>query len=293
MTKYQKFRFNLSRKQEKDLKDKVIAYFKEVSNIKRITDIIESKGVEHFKNNLEEYFMFDKYAEIIYQHWGQTGAKFAEITEENIKSQYYINQKRREPVKISTGFFSQTYVDNMVRYAKATAGELITKVNDTTIKLVKESLAKAGEQRLGAKETAKLINKSYGFGKARALTIARTETTAAAESGSFIVAKSWNVEMTTTWGCAFKNSRDSHISADGQTVKLGEYFTVGGAKMKHPGDRNGGASEVINCNCTTYNKVIQPPEPDSIQPAYKPREREFSFAQLVTSLIALFVSGDN
>jgi hypothetical protein len=302
MTRYEKKRFTLAITQRGKLKKALIAYYKRVAA--NVEKVIKEKGVNHFEDNLQEYLLIDEYAEIVYKFWGETGAKFAEITEEDIRKQYYINQKRREPVKLSTGFFSQTYIDNMVRYAKATAGELITLVNETTIygKLVgdkrvggvKGALVTAGEKRLGAKATAQLIQK-LNFSPARALTIARTETTAAAEAGSYITAKSWNVEMITTWKCAFKNSRDSHISADGETVKLGAYFTVGGAKMKYPGDRSGGAGarELVNCNCTTLNKVVQPPEPESIQSAYKPREREFAFSHLVTSLIALFVDGSN
>lgn len=293
MTAYEKKRLSLHIKQSKVLTLKLKKYFKKVGV--SIENAINDKGISHFSDNVDKYLLFDEYAEIVHKSWGDTGAKFAEITENDIKKQYYINQKRRDPAKLNVGFFSQTYVDNMVRYAKTTAGELITKVSDTTIKGVKEALSKAGEQRLGARDTARLIKKSYPFSSARALTIARTETTAAAEAGSFIVAKSWNVDMTTSWVCAFKNSRDSHIAADGETVKLGEYFSVGGAKMKHPGDRSGGAggSEVINCNCTTYNRVVQPPEPDEIPPAYKPMEREFSFSHLVSTLIALFVSDNS
>ena len=293
MTAYEKKRQTLNKTQRATLHKDLVKYYKEVKS--SIQSAIDDHSVEHFADNLKKYLLIDNYAEIIYKSWGETGAAFAEITENDIKKQYYINQKRRDPAKLNVGFFSQTYVDNMVRYAKTTAGELITKVNDTTIKGVKEALSKAGEQRLGATDTARLIKKSYPFSSARALTIARTETTAAAEAGSFIVAKSWNVPMTTSWVCAFKNSRDSHIAADGETVKLGEYFSVGGAKMKHPGDRSGGAggSEVINCNCTTYNRVVQPPEPDEIPPAYKPMEREFSFSHLVSTLIALFVSDNS
>ena len=289
MTKYQKSRFNLNIKQQKSLLSKLKKHFKQV--VSSVTTVINDKGVAYFADNLEEHLLFKEYENIIYESWGLTGSKFAEITENDIKNQYYINLKRREPPRLTTGFFSQTYVDDMVRYAKTTAAQLITKVTDTTKKLVQESLAKAGEQRLGARDTARLIQKEYAFSNARALTIARTETTAAAEAGSFIIAKSWNVAMTTTWACAFKNSRDSHISADGQTVKLGAFFSVGGANMLHPGDRSGGASgaEIINCNCTTYNKVLQPPEANTIQPAYKPREREFSFGLIVTSLIGLFL----
>ena len=46
-----------------------------------------------------------------------------------------------------------------------------------------------------------------------------------------------------------KRVRESHAAADGQTVPLDEPFTVGGAPLMHPGDRNGPFAEVVNCRC--------------------------------------------
>ena len=285
MTPYEKKQINLHIKQTKALVLELKKYFKKAGNAAE--KAINDNGVKYFEDNLDKYLFFDEYANIIYNSWGQTGAKFAKITEYDIKNQYHINKKSIEPAKLNIGFFSQTYVDNMTRYAKATGGNLIKDVDETTRKSIKDALVKAGEQRLGTKETARLIKKASGFSTARALTIARTETTAAAEAGSYIVAQSWNMPMTSTWVCMFKNSRVSHINAHGQVVKLGDNFDIGGFKMKSPGDNLQGApaAEIVNCKCTTYYKVANPPEPDTILPAYKPAEREFQFSHLISTLI--------
>ena len=43
--------------------------------------------------------------------------------------------------------------------------------------------------------------------------------------------------------------RDDHKRADGQKIKMGETFNVGGVKMRRPSDPAGGAKNVINCRC--------------------------------------------
>lgn len=45
--------------------------------------------------------------------------------------------------------------------------------------------------------------------------------------------------------------RHTHNGAEGQVVRLGESFKVGGRKMKYPGDPNAPAKEIVNCRCTT------------------------------------------
>lgn len=52
------------------------------------------------------------------------------------------------------------------------------------------------------------------------------------------------------WHCTFRNSRDSHIAMDGQTVWIDEDFTLpSGAPISYPGDSRAGAAEVCNCQC--------------------------------------------
>lgn len=43
--------------------------------------------------------------------------------------------------------------------------------------------------------------------------------------------------------------RETHVSADGQTVAPGDSFTVGGYAMQYPGDSSGGAGPEEYCNC--------------------------------------------
>ena len=45
-------------------------------------------------------------------------------------------------------------------------------------------------------------------------------------------------------------TRNSHMSMKrSESIGANEDFKVGNSLMKYPGDRRGGASEVINCRC--------------------------------------------
>ena len=46
-----------------------------------------------------------------------------------------------------------------------------------------------------------------------------------------------------------KNSRHSHVAADGQIRAVKEFFDVGSVKMLHPHDPRAPAAHVINCTC--------------------------------------------
>lgn len=53
--------------------------------------------------------------------------------------------------------------------------------------------------------------------------------------------------------------RPAHAAAHGQTVRVDEPFTIGGYKMRHPGDGNLGAplSQIINCRCVAEFGVMR------------------------------------
>lgn len=44
-------------------------------------------------------------------------------------------------------------------------------------------------------------------------------------------------------------TRATHMAADGQTVKVGMTFRVGGFPLRYPGDPEGPIQEIINCRC--------------------------------------------
>ena len=43
--------------------------------------------------------------------------------------------------------------------------------------------------------------------------------------------------------------RDDHIAMQGARRKKGEFWIVGGASLRYPGDENGPAEQVVNCRC--------------------------------------------
>ncbi|MEO7904632.1 MAG: phage minor head protein [Candidatus Saccharimonadales bacterium] len=114
------------------------------------------------------------------------------------------------------------------------------------------------------RQTASVPNKRMGIGAGKARTIVRTEThrvrgIARAEVQEEAV--ELGVQMQKMWVSAIDTStREDHADADGQTVDVDDYFSVGSEELMFPGDPVGSAEQVINCRCTTI-AVIKGYEP--------------------------------
>lgn len=84
----------------------------------------------------------------------------------------------------------------------------------------------------------------------RAFVIARTEVNGASNGGTLEAWAQSDVVDSKTWLSALvSTTRDSHVAAHGQTVKLNENFIVGMGEGPAPG-QIGVAGEDINCLCT-------------------------------------------
>jgi SPP1 gp7 family putative phage head morphogenesis protein len=135
------------------------------------------------------------------------------------------------------------------KFAKARARQIARESQ----RIVTEAIADAsalGEGQEGGKR--RILEKLSGsIGRSRARTIARTEIGAAQNMALSEAAAASGIEYELTW-CAAEDerTRPSHVAADGQTVKEGEAFDVGGARMSRPGDPNAPPAESINCRCT-------------------------------------------
>ena len=95
----------------------------------------------------------------------------------------------------------------------------------------------------------------------RASTIARTEGGALAQFGQYDAVESSGLITVKEWQTQFNNSRDTHISADGQVVGQNDNFTVGGERAQYPKAPNLSAKETVNCRC---NVIYREPRPDEI-----------------------------
>lgn len=81
---------------------------------------------------------------------------------------------------------------------------------------------------------------------ARAAQIARTRVTSVAGFASTDTARQAG-RSTKTWVTISANARESHAAVDGETVAIGDTFSLGGA---WPGDPVMGVDEVAGCTCT-------------------------------------------
>ncbi|QDU30595.1 NAD(+)--arginine ADP-ribosyltransferase EFV [Anatilimnocola aggregata] len=109
------------------------------------------------------------------------------------------------------------------------------------------------------RDLAKLIAEELGAGSAaRALAIARTETTGLMNAGHAAVHKTLgDAGLITgkTWSATLdKDVRAAHLSLHGVTVKPDENFNVGGFLVPYPGHWSLPAQQRVNCRCLTTTK---------------------------------------
>lgn len=153
-------------------------------------------------------------------------------------------------------FYSTEFRDRAIEYYNTYGGQNITSISETMAKAVIEEI-KAGTYELEtveqmAERIQKVVNNPK-FYKWQALRIARTETTFAMNSASEMVDEVSGLVMTKRWiSRRDGRERKSHGEANGQVVLQNELFTVGGQKLKFPGDGSSGAtaSNLVNCRCT-------------------------------------------
>ncbi|MGZ7129716.1 MAG: hypothetical protein ACXVIX_00940 [Halobacteriota archaeon] len=92
--------------------------------------------------------------------------------------------------------------------------------------------------------------------KAQSETFARTEVNSAMNAAMLEAAKAMAPDLNKVWACAFVNSRQDHMDADGQSIPQSEPFMVGGEEMMEPGDDLASVNQIVNCTCSIY---FEPP----------------------------------
>jgi len=155
----------------------------------------------------------------------------------------------------SVSFFSDAWRRLMNLFYTNSAADRVSDVTDTTRERIRKILDDADEQGLTTSEKADYIVEQLddpAFNRQRALVIARTESTTAANKGASIGNEDADYETVKQW-LAIEDAvtRPSHADADGQTVENTEYFIVGGESCQYPGDPILSAKESIQCRCTS------------------------------------------
>lgn len=106
------------------------------------------------------------------------------------------------------------------------------------------------------RDIAKGIQSTTERSLKQSITIARTETIRARNTGRYInleQAKGLGIKLTKVWEATNDDrTRDEHSLMDGEEVEVDELFSNG---LMFPGDPNGEAKEVINCRCRIKPRV--------------------------------------
>lgn len=153
-----------------------------------------------------------------------------------------------------SSFFSEYWRKLMSFFYETEAGERITGVNETTREIIIRALDDAEGQELTLSQQADYMVKilsDRNFNRDRALRIARTESTTAANKGAFYGADKSEYKTGKIWIPVMDmNTRRDHAAMDGQqAIELNEAFEVGQSLMQYPGDMSAPAKEVVNCRC--------------------------------------------
>ena len=138
----------------------------------------------------------------------------------------------------------------LIRYGLKQARQIEGTTHETVATIIADALERGLTIQQVAKELSRLIP---GMSANRAITISRTETTAAANYSSLLSVEEIGMPFKKKWLAANqKRTRDWHKAAHGQTVAGNELFTVRGERLAFPGDSGNGATgmNIVNCRCS-------------------------------------------
>ena len=138
--------------------------------------------------------------------------------------------------------------------------KMVPAMNDTSADRMIRSFKRAIEEGETPAERAALVKEvskqaasaeEGPFNMNRAVTVARTISTAAANGGKLEGWKQSGIVKKKRWRAANnKRTRKDHKEANGQTVDIDKPFKVGGEKLMHPGDPSASAKQIVKCRCT-------------------------------------------
>jgi len=134
----------------------------------------------------------------------------------------------------------------------------ITTVNRITQDMVANQLRQGLEAGEGLNDLTNRIRTTLGSNRARALSIARTQTAGAVGTGRHAGMQQAGVERKSWVTSGDSNVRDSHREAGyryAEGIALDTPFEVSGEMLMYPGDPAGSAGNIINCRCLSIARA--------------------------------------
>jgi SPP1 gp7 family putative phage head morphogenesis protein len=126
----------------------------------------------------------------------------------------------------------------------------IAGVVDTIKNQIQRELVQGYEGGESIAQVADRIRGVFDVAKSRARTIARTEMGSAATEGRFLAINRSGFKEKEWFTALDERVREQHRLMHGRKVRVGEMWVMpDGSSLRHPGDYDGPAHQVINCRC--------------------------------------------
>jgi len=211
--------------------------------------------------NIVKFIPFNNMAKLTY-----TALINSNVTERQIKDMYSeIYTSLIQPQYKRTERQLKSDIDfNMIiaNWLNTNAGIRIVSVHQSLIDAIIKVISDGYEQNLSVAEITRNLQNRFGWFKAQALRIARTETTTATNLATTLAAENSEYQLQKTWISAQDNrtrrppkSPFDHLDMNGVTVDAERPFFVGGEELEYPGAPNGQAGNIINCRCKVVYTV--------------------------------------
>lgn len=219
----------------------------------------------YFKKQVEEVAekIYKKEAVIVDETWDD---KLKNIAEKYIRQG--LNAGGTTSARLTKSFigavnknFEEDLIYTNEHYLSKTAltkrCEAIIGINATTRKKIQQIINDVfSSENLSIAEITKKLHETGLFSKARAKTIAQTETLGAINEGSFIMMKQNSHIVGKKAWCSNTDElvRDAHADANfsyglSNPIPADDYFIVWGEEALHPLDSNMSAKNIVNCRC--------------------------------------------
>jgi len=172
------------------------------------------------------------------------------------KREYYY-QRRGNGTKSIIDILSSIWESSINNYATQYAYRITNELSQTTIEIIQNALSYGYSENMNNNQLASYIKKQVQgvISKSRAILIARTESTTAANLGKAEGAQAYFKEQGINgykeWiGRNDGRERHTHVLNNGVTIPIDQDFEVGADLGQRPGDVNLSAKERCNCRCT-------------------------------------------
>jgi uncharacterized protein with gpF-like domain len=185
---------------------------------------------------------------------------YSNVTESQIKEMYkeiYTTLGNPQYKRIKRSIKADITFESIIQaWINSNLGYRIVSVHQTLIESIIAVIAKGYEDNISVADITRNLQNKFGWYKAQALRIARTETTTATNYATVVAAQNSDFVLEKTWISVQDNrtrrppkSVYDHLDMNGVKVGLNQPFFTSGEEIMYPGDPSAKAGNVINCRC--------------------------------------------